>query len=48
MILKIMITDYGRIDILNKKIEEKFINNCKKEELYEIYINIYQLIIDIF
>ena len=23
MILKIMITDYGRIDILNKKIEEK-------------------------
>jgi hypothetical protein len=26
-----MITDYGRIDILNKKIEEKFINNCKKE-----------------
>lgn len=31
MILKIMITDYGRIDILNKKIEEKFISNCKKK-----------------
>lgn len=30
MVLKIIITDSGRINLLNKKIEEKFINDCKK------------------
>tara|TARA_B110001450_G_scaffold254120_1_gene278892 strand:+ start:245 stop:412 length:168 start_codon:yes stop_codon:yes gene_type:complete len=33
IILKIMITDYGRINLLNEKIEEKFINNCKREKI---------------
>lgn len=34
MILKIAIIDSGRSEKLNLKIEEQFVNNCKKNGIY--------------
>ena len=33
MILKIIINDSGKIKLFNLKIEEEFINNCKKNKI---------------